>query len=148
MQNSYSSRAKSSKISKTVSFYPTRFPELNYVQPIHDIKTNKNSVSKLYLEGNIFGLDFLASKKNKSLLCINLKLYQNEALSRERTHVFLERTFSLYEVLQKLNSHSVLIQQIDCRGFMILVDILFSWHMYNYTAIILVILPLLDILKL
>ena len=34
-----------SKFQKPPHFYPTRFSELNYVQPVHSIKTRKYSIS-------------------------------------------------------------------------------------------------------
>ena len=34
-----------SRFQKPSHFYPTRFSELNYVQPIHNIKTSKYSIS-------------------------------------------------------------------------------------------------------
>ena len=60
-----------SRFQKPSHSYPTRFSELNYVQPTHNIKTSKYSIS---LEDRISGIAFLVSKRNKSLLCINLKL--------------------------------------------------------------------------
>ena len=51
--------------------YPTRFSELNYLKPIHKSKT------QFQLEGHISAIAFLAPKRNKSLLCTNLKLQQN-----------------------------------------------------------------------
>ena len=54
--------------------YPTRFSELNYLKPIHNIKISK---TQFQLEGHISAIAFLAPKRNKSLLSTNLKLQQN-----------------------------------------------------------------------
>ena len=64
--------------------YPTRFSELNYVQPIHNIKAGKHSI---LIRGPWLDCSF-----------------------RERTHVFLEGTFSINQALRSTNSSSVLIQ--------------------------------------
>ena len=78
-------------------FLLTRFSELSYVQPIHNIKRVN---TQFQLEDHISGIAFLAPKRNKSLLCINLNYNKFEtALSRERTHIFLEGNFSVYQAL-------------------------------------------------
>ena len=45
-----------SMFQKPSHFYPTRFSELNYVQPVHNIKTSKYSIQ---LKDHISGIAFL-----------------------------------------------------------------------------------------
>ena len=85
-----------SRFQKPSHFYPTRFLELNYVQPIYGNKIS----AQFQFEDRISGTAFLATNKNKSLLCINLKFIKIEnALSTEETHIFLEGTFSICQAL-------------------------------------------------
>ena len=55
-----------SRFQKPSHSYSIRFSELNYVQPTHN--------TQFQLEDHISGTASLAPKKNKSILCINLKL--------------------------------------------------------------------------
>ena len=94
-----------SRFQKPYHFYPTRFSELNYLQPIHNFKTSN---TQFQLEDYF---SRTAPKRNKLL------------------------------TLHKFNSPSVLIQQIGCWGLndktklvfcnplLLLIDVLFSWHM-------------------
>ena len=60
-----------SRFQKPSHSYPTRFSELNYVQPT---TTLKRVNTQFQLDDHISGIAFLVPKRNKSLLCINLKL--------------------------------------------------------------------------
>ena len=63
---------------KPCHFYPTRFSELSSIQPIYKLKQVN---TQFQLEDHISGIAFLVPKGNKSLLFINLKLYQNRDCS-------------------------------------------------------------------
>ena len=64
-----------SRFQKPSHSYRTRFSELHYLQPIHNIKCRVNT--QFQLEDQMSGIAFLAPKRSKSLPCINVKLKQN-----------------------------------------------------------------------
>ena len=70
-----------SRFQELYHFYSTRFSELNYIKPIHNIKTMNDSVSVRgpYIWNSFLRLD--------------------TALSGERTQVFLKGTFSIHQAL-------------------------------------------------
>ena len=69
------------KVSKQILFSPARFWELNYVQPIHNIKTNKYSTS---IRGPNIWNGFL-SPKGKQIATLHIF----KAITKSRLH-FLE----------------------------------------------------------
>ena len=76
-----------SRFQKLPHLYPTRFSELNYVQPIHNIKTIKYSIS---IRGPCIWNSFLISKEKQ----INT-MHKFKAITKSRL-LFLENELTFF----------------------------------------------------
>ena len=81
-----------SRFQKPSHSYPTRFLELNYVQPTRKIKTSKYSIS---IRGPYIWNSFLSSKEKKITTMHKFNLTKLRLLFLENDLVFFERELFL-----------------------------------------------------